>query len=106
MSKSILASFIAVAAFASSFAAFAQSAPSLSRAQVEAELIELRHAGYETAGDQPHYPERIQEAVQRVASTALISATSHGTEPVSSSRTGSRRFHPRAADNPVDIYRP
>jgi hypothetical protein len=84
--KVVLVAALAVVPLAS----FAQSSPSVTRAQVRAQLEQLEKAGYNPR-DWVHYPENIQAAEAKVAAqnTAAQGAVSgYGGDVDGTSRSG------------------
>ncbi|SMG23375.1 DUF4148 domain-containing protein [Paraburkholderia susongensis] len=86
LSKVVLVVVLAVAPVAS----FAQSASSLSRAQVRAQLVQVESAGYDLR-DGLHYPQNIQAAEAKVEAqnaAAKDAASAYGGEVDGTSRSG------------------
>jgi hypothetical protein len=68
--KKLIYAVLAVA-LAAPIVSFAQDANGpVTRAQVEAELVQLENAGYRPSPNDPHYPADIQAAEARVHSNA------------------------------------
>lgn len=90
----IVASAIAVPAFAGT------NAPVLTRAQVRAELQQLRAAGYDQShGQDTNYPVEIQAAEARVAEQNSGSGAYGGVPANGSSAASARVSVPRPADD-------
>jgi hypothetical protein len=83
--KSLLKAAVVAAVFAVPAVSFAQQQQPLTRAQVRAELVELRAAGYEPA-DWMHYPDNIQAAEAKVQ--AQKSAQGYGPSMNGTSQSG------------------
>jgi hypothetical protein len=70
--KSLIYAVPAVAVFAGPIASFAQSNEPLTRAQVQAEMVELEQVGYDPArGEDVHYPDGVQAALARAAARVI-----------------------------------
>jgi hypothetical protein len=66
--KSLIYAVSATAVFVVPVVSFAQSNTPMTRAQVQAQLVELEQVGYSpSTGENPHYPEDILAAMARVA---------------------------------------
>lgn len=86
--KSFARMLLIAALMAGPAASFAQSNQSVSRAQVRAELAQLKKAGY-NPNDWIHYPENIQAAEAKVAaqnSAAQAAVSGYGGAADGSSR--------------------
>ena len=83
--KSLLGAALLAAVVAVPAVSYAQSQQPVSRAEVRAELAQLRAAGYDPS-DWMHYPENIQAAEQKVA--AEKANTAYGSSTGSTSQSG------------------
>jgi type II secretory pathway pseudopilin PulG len=106
----VAAAAFAVAALAVGFANVAQ-AGELTRAQVRAELAQLRAAGYDqSVGEDVHYPEALQLAQARVNATQASAqaqaqeSSSYGGAAAGTSVTGAHRFDQPGNDGMKPIY--
>jgi hypothetical protein len=107
----IMKSFFQAVAIAAVLAApvtsFAQSNPTITRAQVRAELVQVEQAGYSPShGRDPYYPSDIQAAQARVASQnggAQAAATGFGPGASGTSQTG-QRAEVRASSYSPPVY--
>lgn len=79
----------------------AQSNQPLTRAEVRAQLVQLKKAGYSPASDQAQYARNIEVAQGRVNSENELSASSYG-----SSTAGSSAYGSHAADSQVIVLGP
>lgn len=94
----VIAAALAIPAVAS----FAQSSPSISRAEVKAELVELQKAGYNPVADRTQYPRNIQAAQARLnAETGSVSAYGGVADTVSGSGAPVRTV---SASDPREMY--
>jgi type II secretory pathway pseudopilin PulG len=102
--KSFVFTIAAASALAMPIAAFSQTDATATRAQVRAELQQLKQAGYDPAkGENPNYPADIQAAEARVS--AANSTTGYGGTASVSSSSGSRATtHPASGDEMRQIY--
>src|SRR5215475_13477192 len=96
----IAATAFALSAWAGTAANVAQ-AGELTRAQVRAELAQLRATGYDqSVGEDAHYPDALQQAEARVNATQQAAAqaqqahanSGYGTEVAGTSASGGNRF--------------
>src|SRR5258706_1356475 len=69
---------------------FAQSDHPLTRADVRAELVQLRKAGYKPASDNTQYPQNIETALARINVKNGLAGAAYGGVENSSSASGSR----------------
>ncbi|WP_322046661.1 DUF4148 domain-containing protein [Paraburkholderia sp. J67] len=83
--KSLLGAALLAVVVAVPAVSYAQSQQPVSRAEVRAELAQLRAAGYDPS-DWMHYPENIQAAEQKVA--AEKANTAYGPSTGSTSQSG------------------
>ncbi|WP_322011355.1 DUF4148 domain-containing protein [Paraburkholderia sp. J12] len=83
--KSLLKAVLVAAVLAVPAASFAQSQQPVTRAEVKAELAQLRAAGYDPS-DWMHYPDNIQAAEAKVA--AEKAATAYGPSTSGTSQSG------------------
>ncbi|EON14546.1 MULTISPECIES: DUF4148 domain-containing protein [Pandoraea] len=97
--KAIVSALLVSCALAAPFSAFAQSTgnndASLSRAQVQADLVRVEQAGYQPSGSQANYPANLERAEAIVAKqdgsaslintsgTVAMTGVSTGNQPVS-----------------------
>lgn len=91
--KTTTINLLAAIVMALPIASHAQSTNTVTRAQVRAELVQLENAGYRPRANDPHYPDDIQAAEAKIASsnaTASLSTNSVGGSPVGSSASGNR----------------
>ncbi|MGQ7935285.1 DUF4148 domain-containing protein [Paraburkholderia sp. D1E] len=106
--KSLIKAALLIAVIAAPVASFAQSNRPISRAQVNADLVQIESAGYNPR-DWIHYPENIQAAEARIAAQNDIvqaSPTGYGAGIVGSSQAGGRADKNESADSsPVHILR-
>lgn len=97
--KSLVSATVAVLALTAPFAAFAQqSGQTVTRAEVNAELVRLKAAGYHPATDRNQYPANIQAAesqASQIASaqngsnaTANLAAASYGGAAATTTESG------------------
>ncbi|CAH2812601.1 MAG: hypothetical protein CBARDMAM_7160 [uncultured Caballeronia sp.] len=86
----LVQSLIIAAVVAIPAVSFAQSNESLTSADVRAQLIQLKMADYNPAGDQTQYPQNIQAAQARVDAANGVSATSYGSSTSGTAAAGSR----------------
>jgi hypothetical protein len=106
-----------VAAAALAFSAWAGTAANvahageLTRAQVRAELAQLRAAGYDqSVGEDVHYPDALQQAQARVNTTQPVAQASarensgYGGEAAGTSASGGNRFAKPGNDGTKPIY--
>ncbi|MEN2468891.1 DUF4148 domain-containing protein [Burkholderia sp. GS2Y] len=85
--------------------AFADTGHGLTRADVRAELVRLEQAGYNPARSEPHYPDDVIAATQRVArSDQNGPSKSQGDNVADASAAASHRDAARArsSQNPAD----
>ncbi|SAK54200.1 membrane protein [Caballeronia hypogeia] len=101
--KSVVIAVAAASALSLPLAAFSQTDPSLTRAQVRAELQQFEQAGYDPAkSDDATYPGDIQAAAARIPAD---SSTAYGGMPAGSSSSGSRAVvRPASTDEMKQIY--
>lgn len=85
--KSFLEDVVITALICAPLAAFAESEPSMTRAQVRADLVQVEKAGYNPS-DWMHYPENIQAASARVATDKQANAGGYGSANSGSSEVG------------------
>ncbi|WP_042339432.1 DUF4148 domain-containing protein [Paraburkholderia ferrariae] len=83
--KSLLKAALVAAVLAVPVASFAQSQQPVTRAEVKADLAQLRAAGYDPS-DWMHYPDNIQAAEAKVA--AEKAATGYGPSTSGTSQSG------------------
>jgi Domain of unknown function (DUF4148) len=83
----VVASALAVPSFA-----FAQSNGPVTRAEVQAQLVQLQRAGYNPASDQTQYPQNIQAAEARIAAQNHAAGGYGGTSMSGSSASGATRL--------------
>jgi hypothetical protein len=67
MKKALIPAVVLASALAAPSFAFAQNNAPITRAQVQAELVQLERAGYNPASDHTEYPKNLQAAEARVA---------------------------------------
>src|ERR1700761_9268609 len=106
----VAAAALALSAWAGTAANVAQ-AGELTRAQVRAELAQLRAAGYDqSVGEDVHYPDGLQQAQARVNATQPgAEAPAHGGpgyggEAAGTSASGGNRFAQPGNDGMKPIY--
>ncbi|WP_338927438.1 DUF4148 domain-containing protein (plasmid) [Mycetohabitans endofungorum] len=85
--KSMFYATVAASVLAAPITSFAQSNAPLTRAQVQAELVQLEKAGYQSGLASPYYPADIQAAEARLSAQQTSSAGGLATG-VSSSGAG------------------
>ncbi|CAN7680431.1 DUF4148 domain-containing protein [Caballeronia sp. dw_19] len=90
MKKFLISALVISSALAAPAFAFAQSNIPVTRAQVEAELVQLERAGYNPGGEDVNYPQDIQAAEQRVAEQQGIASSSYGSADNGTSASGTR----------------
>ena len=96
--NSMIRIVVATVAIASSFSVFAQSNAPVSRAQVKAQLVQLEHAGYNPAANDPQYPQNVRAAITRVNDSE--GGVANGTQA-----SGSRAAVPAApVSGPNSVY--
>jgi Domain of unknown function (DUF4148) len=84
-----LVQFLAVAAVLTApVASFAQSNAPVTRASVREELIQLKKAGYDPAGDQTQYPRNIEAAEARLHAQNHLEESSYGPSAAGTSEAG------------------
>ncbi len=83
--KSLLKAALVATVLAVPAASFAQSQQPVTRAEVKADLAQLRAAGYDPS-DWMHYPDNIQAAEAKVA--AERAATAYGPSTSGTSQSG------------------
>jgi hypothetical protein len=101
--KSVALALAAASALSMSFAAFAQTDATPTRAQVRAEMQQLEQAGYDPArADDATYPSDIQAAEARISTPA---GTAYGGVPADASTSGSRVVvRPASAEEMKQLY--
>ncbi|WP_423761295.1 DUF4148 domain-containing protein [Burkholderia sp. NLJ2] len=89
---------LATVAATASVSAWAAPQPTVTRAEVTAELAALHAAGYRQTGEDPHYPARLAEALTKIGSTGTSTAdtSGYGMAAPATSESG-----PMAADRPI-----
>ncbi|MGF7130055.1 hypothetical protein P3T40_001530 [Paraburkholderia sp. EB58] len=89
--KALISAVVVATVLAAPVAAFAQSNPPVTRAQVRAELAQLEKAGYSPGSDRNDYPVHIQAAEARVSAqdaAAQANASGYGPASAGSSQNG------------------
>lgn len=104
MIKGLIPAVVIASALAAPSFAFAQNNGPVTRAQVEAELAQLEHAGYDPAGDQTQYPANIQAAEARVAAQNGASRSYGGVVSGSSVSGAPASARPAANDGMKPVY--
>ena len=106
----VAAAALALSAWAGT-AANAAHAGELTRAQVRAELAQLRAAGYDqSVGEDVHYPDALQQAQARVNATQPVAeapaheGSGYGGEAAGTSASGGNRFAQPGNDGMKPIY--
>ena len=101
--KSVVIAVAAASALSIPLAAFSQSDPTLTRAQVRAELQQLEQAGYDPAKSaDASYPSDIQAAEARLSANG---PTEYGGVPSGSSTSGSRAVvSPASTEDMKQLY--
>ncbi|WP_323119836.1 DUF4148 domain-containing protein [Burkholderia alba] len=106
--KSLIAAVATAAVLAVPAVAFAQQSNGpLTRAQVKAELVQLRAAGYNPNGDRVNYPSEIQAAQARIQpqqSVANADTSGYGAQPAAAAEAGAPAKVKRIADG-APIYK-
>ena len=105
--KSLVYAMVAASALSIPFASYAQSVSPdngpVTRAQVRQDLINVEQAGYRPIGRDPHYPEDIQAAEQRVDTQQ-----GYGGAPAGTSQAGApvkiQRAEPTNSDSQQSLY--
>ncbi|WDD92763.1 DUF4148 domain-containing protein [Burkholderia sp. FERM BP-3421] len=100
--KSLIAAVATAAVFAVPAVSFAQQANGpVTRAQVQAELTQLRAAGYNPSNDRVNYPTEIQAAEARIhpqQSVANADTSGYGAQPAAAAEAGAPAKVKRIAD--------
>ncbi|QYD73914.1 DUF4148 domain-containing protein [Paraburkholderia edwinii] len=105
----VAAAALAISAWAGTAANVAH-AGELTRAQVRAELAQLRAAGYDqSVGEDAHYPDALQLAEARVHATqpaakAVQENSGYGVDAAGTSASGGNRFAQPGNDGMKPIY--
>ena len=79
---------LVVASSVTPAAASAQSAQSLTREEVKAELVKLENAGYQPAQNDPYYPRKLQAAEAKLATQGREGLSAFGSESTTRAQSG------------------
>ena len=97
---------LVIIAIAISFTATSHS-KELTRAEVKAELEELRALGYRSANDDPHYPRHIQEMMKKLHEARAAANSTGISEPEPSHKQPEPAVkadnHPEKCNGPVSF---
>lgn len=89
--KSLIATFAAAAVLAVPAVSFAQQNAPVTRAQVKADLVAVKQAGYKLGSDRTNYPEGILAAEARLnpqQNVAAADTTGYGAQPAAAQESG------------------
>jgi opacity protein-like surface antigen len=96
-----LAAAALVALVAAPALSFAQTSQGVTRAQVRAELTQLRQAGYDPSSDQTQYPQNIQAALARIHAGDAVAQSAYGAGMNGTSDAGKAMLSASSAQDTV-----